>query len=238
MKILKKIGVVLLLVLFAMIIGFVIYNEPLPEGTESDQAEVLAQRMLRTLNHTNYEKTGTLTWSFPGGHHYRWDKTRQQAEVAWDDNRVILNLNNYDKSEVYQNEVRIYTEPREELIETAVSYFNNDSFWVVAPFKIYDKGVVRKYVTLDDPELEGLLVTYTTGGNTPGDSYLWMIDQNGFPVAYKMWVQIIPLGGLKASWDDWKLMESGIYLPQSHKIGPFSLKIDNLKAFPEEKNRS
>ena len=33
-----------------------------------------------------------------------------------------------------------------DFIKTATDYFNNDSFWLVAPFKVYDNGVKRSIV--------------------------------------------------------------------------------------------
>ena len=86
------------------------------------------------------------------------------------------------------------------LIEKAVKYFNNDSFWLLAPYKIFDKGTKRSLVTLDDGH-EGLLVTYTTGGTTPGDSYLWHLDSTGKPVSFQMWVSSLPIDGLEAILD-------------------------------------
>ncbi|MGS0527908.1 hypothetical protein ACU8V7_24695 [Zobellia nedashkovskayae] len=96
-------------------------------------------------------------------------------------------------------------------------FFNNDSFWLVAPFKVFDSGTQRSLVTLEDGS-NALMITYSSGGSTPGDSYLWHLGPNGLPESYQMWVSIIPIGGLKATWDDWKIMESGAFLPTSHKL--------------------
>ena len=78
-----------------------------------------------------------------------------------------------------------------EIIQTAQHFFNNDSFWLVAPYKVFEQGVERRIVDYDGKK--PLLVTYTSGGSTPGDSYLWILDENGFPTSYKMWVSLIPL---------------------------------------------
>jgi hypothetical protein len=50
-------------------------------------------------------------------------------------------------------------------IKTANDYFNND-FWLIAPFKLRDPGTSRSIVMQD--EKEALMVTYTSGGSTPG----------------------------------------------------------------------
>ena len=119
---------------------------------------------------------------------------------------------------------------KDDLIQKAVKMFNNDSFWLVAPYKVFDQGTKRSVVNLENGD-KALLVTYTSGGSTPGDSYLWLLDENGLPYAFKMWVKIIPVGGIEASWDNWTKMESGAYLPQSHKLGPLTLSMGNIRGF-------
>ena len=101
---------------------------------------------------------------------------------------------------------------------------------MVAPFKVFDKGTSRSIVTLEDGS-EGLLVSYASGGTTPGDSYLWKLQANGFPESYQMWVGIIPIGGMEATWEDWQIMDSGCFLPTSHKLGPVTLFMGNVKAY-------
>lgn len=81
-----------------------------------------------------------------------------------------------------------------------------------------------------DDGSDALLITYTTGGSTPGDSYLWLLNDDGFPNAFKMWVDIIPIGGINATWDDWLVTESGVFLPKSHKVGPMTLNMGDVEA--------
>jgi hypothetical protein len=60
---------------------------------------------------------------------------------------------------------------------------------------------------------------------------LWKLQPNGFPISYQMWVKIIPIGGLEATWDEWKVMENGLYLPSSHNIGPVPLDMGEVRAY-------
>lgn len=46
-----------------------------------------------------------------------------------------------------------------------------------------------------------------------------------------MWVSIIPIGGLEASWEDWKKTESGAILATTHQILFYELSIQNVKAY-------
>ncbi len=223
-------GIVLIgLVAFGIL--YSVYNEPLPEGKPGPAADALAEKMLQAINDDAYQNTTFLEWSFRNGAHtYKWNKANGKVQVAWQNYQVKLNLNNPSKSEVLAHGALVTGEAKAELLATAMNYFNNDSFWLVAPFKIFDKGTKRSIVTLKDGT-KGLMVSYASGGTTPGDTYLWKLLPNGFPRGYQMWVQIIPIGGLEASWDDWQIMENGLALPRSHKLGPFTLTIGDVRAY-------
>ncbi len=213
----------MLLGLLAFAVLYGIYNKPIPTGVEGQAADALAKKMLNAVNNDVYKKTRYLEWSFAkGAHQYKWDKENGKVQIEWDAYTVNLNLSEPSKSDALENNSKLIGTAKTKSIEKATSYFNNDSFWLVAPFKVFDQGTKRSLVTLDDGT-ESLLVTYTSGGTTPGDTYLWKLQPNGFPESYQMWVKIIPIGGLEASWDDWKVMESGLFLPVTHKLGPVTL---------------
>jgi hypothetical protein len=231
-KLIKIVLVILVLAVVASIAVYSIYNKPLPTGTAGPQADALAQKMLKSINEEAFKNTRYLEWTFRDGTHtYKWDKTLGKVNVSWDDITVNLLLKNPKKSYVFQKAITVENnKQRKKAIEKAIKLFNNDSFWLVAPFKVYDDGVERRIVKLDDGT-NGLLVTYTSGGSTPGDSYLWELDNDGLPIRYSMWVQILPIKGITASWEGWTQMESGILLPQSHKIGPLTLDMGTIKAY-------
>ncbi len=211
------------IVLLGIVLGFIWYmNEPLPTGNEGLEAEELADSMLEALNKPAWDSLKVISWSFPRGHDFVWDKESNEVEVRWDGYKVIVNTQTKE-GEVFENE-KLVNDGKEKLVNSALSYFYNDSFWLIAPYKVKDPGTIRKLV--DYEGRDALLVQYTLGGVTPGDSYLWILDEDFRPVAWKMWVSIIPIGGLKFTWEDWK-DANGAQISTFHN-GLMNIQITNL----------
>lgn len=226
LKFLKWTAIVLgSLILIAVIAGL-IANESKPTGQSGPAAEKLAHKMLNAVNKPAWDTTGVIKWNFAGRHDFLWDRERHLTEVKWDDYKVLLDINNID-GKVYQNGTEITGDEAKKLLKTAWDYFNNDSFWLCAPMKVFDPYTLRTVVDLEDGS-KGLMVTYPEGGTTPGDSYLWILDEGGKPVAWKMWVSIIPIGGLEFSWEDWKILPTGAHIPTLHKSAVFDLLLSDV----------
>ena len=226
-KLFKLLGILFLLAAIGYGILYYLYNEPLPTGESGPEADALAYRMFDALNYKNYNNTKVLEWSFRGDHHYIWNREKEIVTVSWDDIVVQLDLITPSSSTAAINNVPVAYEKTQDLIEKAQSYFNNDSFWLVAPFKAFDRGTERYLVDMKDGS-EALLVTYTQGGDTPGDSYMWIIEPSGRPKSFKLWTKIIPIGGVEATWEEWVKTESGVFLPTQHKLGPLSISMGEV----------
>lgn len=227
-----KRAIKLLSILILGLLLFVwIIHEPLPKGNSNTEADTLAHKMLNALNYQKYKDTQFIEWTYRNGsNQYKWDKENGVVEVKWDDYVVQLNLVDTKNSKVTKSGKHISHQKENKAVAKALKMFNNDSFWLVAPYKMFDAGTTRSIVILDDGS-SGLLVSYSKGGTTPGDHYLWKLNSGGFPNSFKMWVKIIPIGGIEATWDDWKVMESGAYLPQSHQLGPLTLGMGAIKGY-------
>lgn len=226
-KVLKVLGIFLAILAIVIAIFYYKNNEPLPIGVEGKDADNLATKMLTALNYNAYKNTEYFEWCFRDNHHYKWNKSENKVTVTWDNNEVILDTKNPSKSIIIKSEEN---HTATTLIKTATDYFNNDSFWLVAPFKVFDTGVKRSIVKYQ--EKDALLVTYTSGGSTPGDSYLWILDESGLPKSYKMWVDIIPIGGAEATWNTWTTTSTGVLLPTKHTIPVFGVELNmgNVKS--------
>lgn len=234
MKLKKSLKIIAGLVVFftlptLLFLGYIYfkYSEDVPIGIEGEAADALADKMLDALDYEAYRKTEYIEWTYQNKRRYEWDKINNICTVRWKEFKVDLHLNFPERSKAYVHSFSIIGEQRDELVTTALNYFNNDSFWLVAPYKVYDNGVKRSLVKRDGKD--ALLVTYTQGGTTPGDSYLWSFDASGKPTKFKMWTELLPMDGLEATWTDWTTTTTGAQLPTFHKVLFFGFEINHIK---------
>lgn len=216
-KVFKIIGYLFLALIGLGAAAYFTYNEKRPVGIKGEKAEALAQKMMQAVNKSAWDSTHFVGWTSRGGNTFVWDRTRNFVQVEWKNNTVLLNINKISgKAWTNQTEVTDVA-AAQKLVQSAYKFFINDAFWLNPIAKFYDDGVERSLVTLADGR-EGLLVSYTTGGVTPGDAYLWLSDANGVPTAWQLWVGIIPIGGLEFSWEDWLTLPTGAKISMMHKM--------------------
>lgn len=225
MKILKWIGIVLgSLVVLGFIAGMIL-NKKLPEGKAGPEAEVLADKMMQAVNCAAWDTIGAVSWNFGGRQDHLWDKKRHLARVSWGEGMMALVDINKRTGIAYKGGEQLLGEEADKAIDAGWKHWVNDAYWLNAPCKIKDGGTSRSLVELDKGG-NGLLVSYSSGGATPGDKYLWELDETGKPSFYSMWVSIIPIGGIKFSWQSWE-EHQGAKLSSVHE-GPFTLRMDNI----------
>ena len=226
-KALRITSLIFLGFILLLFIGYLLLNESKPEGNPSSEADELARKVERAMNKVAWDSTKTVSWTFRGENHYQWDKEAHVVNVKWGANEVILEP--ASQSGIVINGENYTAEESAALVKSAWNNFNNDSFWLCAPYKLFDRGTERSLVTLKDGR-EGLMVTYTSGGSTPGDSYVWILDDNYMPEAIKMWVQILPLGGMEFTWGNYKTLSSGALVAQDHLLfGKMNVNISNIQ---------
>lgn len=207
------------LILFAVLIiggitGYLVMNEKLPEGDRFEEADARARLMLEAVNDSAWQETGIVSWNFMGVHEHLWDRERHLARVKWKDNEVYIDIN-ARSGVAFQAAERVEGKQADKLVDKAWKFWVNDAFWLNPVSKVFDDGTQRSLVTLKDGK-EGLRVSYTSGGNTPGDTYVWILDENYLPVCWKMWVSIIPIGGIEVPWNGWVTTETGAKICTLH----------------------
>jgi hypothetical protein len=221
----KKIIIALIVISLGLVLVIQWLSKPLPESFTGLEADQFARDVQEALNITGYEALGEIQFSFRD-HHYLWNKTEERVLVSWEDYQVDLILSEIENSKILQGGKE---SNRADLIEKAKASFYNDSYWLVAPFKFFDPGVVRSLVETDNGS-KALLITHTSGGVTPGDSYLWYFDEKLVPTHFELWVSIIPIKGVSATWSSW-VSKQGVLFSTFHKLGPLEITIGDLKVY-------
>lgn len=206
-----------------------VLHEPLPAGTPGPDADALATRMVEAVDGEAWNQTGAVAWNFGGRRAHLWDRTRQFDRFESGDLVVLIDLQTQGGVASRAGEP-LAGAALDQALADAWAAWCNDAYWLNPVVKVFDEGTTRSTVTLDDGRT-GLLVTYSSGGVTPGDSYLWIPGDDGLPQAWKMWVSIIPFGGVDASWDGWTILPTGAKVSTVHamEIG-LTLQIEDLRA--------
>lgn len=211
-----------------LVLGFAWWSHsPRPStGQTGAPAEALATRMEEAVDLEAWAATRVLRWNFGGRNDHLWDRNREVAQVRWDDNDVLLYAGS-PRGRAFVGGEEVRGEAAVELLQTAHERWINDSFWLNPLAKFRDPGVTLSAVTVDGEE--GLLVEYSSGGVTPGDAYLWIPGDDGRPVAWRMWVSIIPIGGVRTSWDGWRTLSTGAEVATIHETGVgLTLELSNV----------
>ncbi len=202
-------------------------NEAIPQGKTGAEADALAKKIMQAVNVEAWNATGAVSWTFAEKRQHIWDKERHFAQVTWQGNVVLVN--NHTQTGIVKQKAKDNKKSDAELVQEAWEIWVNDSFWLNPLAKLFDPGTVRKLVSLPNGE-EALLITYQTGGATPGDAYLWLVDKEGLPHAWKLWVSIIPIGGLEFSWEKWQTTATGFKVATFHHSKLKDLTLTEIKA--------
>lgn len=218
--------VALLLALFAGL--YVTQRHALPAAVEGPAAEALAQRMNAAVRADAWARTGAVRWTTRDGARHLWDRGRNLERYERGTLRVLVDLGTR-RGVAWDGGRALQGDALRAAVDRAWARWANDSFWLNPVPKVFDGGV-RRAVARDDDGHDALLVTYTVGGVTPGDRYLWILDERGRPRAWRMWVSILPIPGLEASWESWVTLPTGAVVSTAHRLGGLRITISQLAA--------
>ena len=209
----------------AVSVYLLIQDEPRPTGGERGQAaEELATEIEDAIDLAAWARTGAVRWTFAGRRTLVWDRRRHLVQVMWDGNEVLIHEGAADGVALRNGNEVTGAEARE-LLHEANQAWINDSFWLNAPAKLRDDGTTLTRLSDDE-----LMVEYSSGGSTPGDAYVWTIGDDGLPTSWRMWVSILPVGGVETTWGGWITLATGAKVATRH-VGPlgFTLELTNVE---------
>jgi len=227
-RVARVLGVILLVLLVAVGVLWAALRHAATPTQSGPEAEALAHEMVTAVDGDAWARTGAVRWTVQGRAHL-WDRQRGLARVEWGGRRVLL-----DTSSRYGRAWRDGVElsdgaGKQKLVDKAYALWINDSFWLNPVVKAFDDGTSRARGTVDGKR--ALLVSYASGGLTPGDRYLWIVGDDGRPVGWRVWVKILPIGGLQFSWEGWTKLPTGAWVATSHKaLGIDAVHLTDLAA--------
>lgn len=224
--------VVVLLVAALLVTGWVLHA-PRPDLTgdsfhSGERAEALTNRMAAAVGQQGWSRTQALRFTM-FGHRYLWDRARGFFEVRyaniWGQPVRVLQSTERRQGRVYVDGERVAEADAQSTLEDAWRMFVNDSFWLVAPFKARDAGTQRF------ADSSRLLVAYASGGVTPGDMYLWELGEEDLPRRWRMWVSVLPVGGLPVEWSGWVRLETGARVATIRRLAglPVSFRVSAVE---------
>lgn len=224
-RVLRGFGVLLAVLLALAAVAWVALRHGEPAVTSGD-GDALARRMLGAVDAEAWSRTGAVRWTFFDGGAHLWDRARSLERYERGDLRVLLDLTSR-RGLAWRGGIALSGADRDRALRTAWERWINDSFWLNPAVKCFDDGVSRAVVR-DDDGGDALRVSYASGGVTPGDRYVWRLDASGRPRAWRMWVRVLPVPGLEASWEGWQRLATGAWVSTRHRMGPLTLTLRDV----------
>jgi hypothetical protein len=223
----RVVGVVVGLFAVGVIALLVAAHHPPLATTPGPDAEALAHDMVRAVGGETWDRTGAVHWRL-FNHDHLWDRARGLARVEWGKTRVLLDINKRS-GHAFVDGKEVDGAERDQLVQRAYAYFVNDMFWLNPVVKAFDDGTTRGKGELDGKR--ALSVAYASGGVTPGDRYVWILDANARPERWRMWVHVLPVGGVEASFEGWQQLPTGAWVATRHRIfGIDAVTVKELRA--------
>lgn len=166
-----------------------------------------------------------MRFTFRGKNVWLWDRFGGRVRLRTERREVLLRTEDQGGVAFEAGKPLVGAALDEALAETWRA-FCNDTFWLNPLVKLFDAGTRRALVPVEDGI--GLLVEYGAGGVTPGDAYLWHLGPDDRPLAWQMWVEIIPVGGLRMGWSGWQVLDTGAVVSTLHAGGIMDLALTEV----------
>ncbi len=224
-------SLILISLLVAVFAFFILGQRDLPQGVGGSEAEALTRRIEQAVGLDSWKKTAAISFDFSrsGSRHF-CDLKRGYWKVEWskggDSYRLLSDR--FASFVAYKGQELITGEPARQSYFAAWKKHINDLFWFNPFVQLRSPGAERLYVGQ-----QALLVTYHSGGVTPGDSYLIITDEKGLPQRWQIWASILPLKGLEFTFEDWRQSQTGAWLSLVHKGPLLSVNIEQVQTYPD-----
>jgi len=196
--------------------------------SEARQADDLARGVAMASGLTTWPHVSTLSFTFAvrqGGdlklsRSHTWNVKAGTDTVSSGERSTTIDVNKPDMDDPAQAE--------------AFKAWTNDSYWLLAPLKLFDGGVTRQYLgrrEVAGKTYEVLQLSFQGVGMTPGDRYNLYVDPFTSLIAYWDYMPNADTTML-ASWEQYR-HTGGLKLSTYHKMGDKTITIEKLTVATE-----
>ena len=208
---------IVFLLLLAFFVLYLIYNKAKPTLIGGDAALGKKVELYDAVHKTAWDSTNYVQWTFNKNNQYLWDLKNHLFALRNTDKTIVMNPSTRLAFTIENNNSRPATEKEK---DNAYTRFTNDAFWLNGYMQLENRDILLETT---ENEQKDLMVTYLSGGVTPGDGYWWHLDATGLPESCSMWLKMFPIGGMTVTFQDWEETSTGLKYAQNHYLGSFNL---------------
>lgn len=152
------------------------------QNSDAKAIQIADQVMKAMGGRKAYDETRYLKWNFFGSRIHVWDKHKGDVSIhaPKQDIRIKMNIHSND-GRVWLNTVeQTHPDSLSKYLERGKSWWINDSYWIVMPYKLKDSGVTLTYIGEDnvhEPASHKLQMTFKGVGVTPQNKYHIYVDK-------------------------------------------------------------
>lgn len=149
------------------------------DAQNSDPAAVALADSIMKANGGRYawDMTHYIKWTFLGKRDLIWDKWGERVRIDFLDKNLHVRLNLKDMTGSVMQDGVLMTQPDsiKKYLGRGKSFWVNDSYWLVMPFKLKDSGVTLKSLGKKNnaigAESDVIELTFKNVGDTPNNKY-------------------------------------------------------------------
>jgi hypothetical protein len=160
--------------------------------------------------------------------HHRWQIKTGDYQIKTktkDGKELLIDFNINSKEGMVKIDGK-EIEDKDDYLKNAYAWYINDSYWLIMPMKLRDKGVILAKEKMKD-DLYCIKMTFENVGLTPGDQYWIYADKMG---EIKRWSFKLE-GGKEGdfTWEGYEDVGNGVKLAKIKNTKMMSIEFKNVK---------
>lgn len=163
--------------------------QPKPLGTGDAESLALVEKMMEANGgQAAWDNTRYIHWNFFGSRVHTWDKLTNDLVIKGkkDNFDIKMNLTTGKGTVNYAGVDYAQPDTLAKYLQMGREMWNNDSYWLLMPYKLRDAGVNLKYLGQESfrniPDIHLMEVTFDNVGDTPQNKYIIRVHPKVFRV--------------------------------------------------------